>query len=1174
MKVLNSRLLSIVVGCLAVTLGAPQASADDSEVFTSSSFTAGNGVLPNVLFIIDTSGSMKDPVYLYDGTQSYDGTCQKDQYYWTTENLTDKPPGCPDDHRLNPSANRCRAAYLGITDDGWYRGRMQQLDGSSSKWQNLRTDRPDRLVECEADDKKHGNLAADVEDSGTKKRARNGIQTGADNRWGDDGSGAILDWDGNWNADPLQRYSIYSGNYINWYNNKSLTKSKSRLEIVREVAKKTIDSLDGVNLGLMRYSNNEGGGEKTAEGGMVTFPVVPLTAANKTAIKAKLDEYKPAGNTPLSETLYEAYLYLSGGTVDYGDSSKLDEDTELLSVPESRTGASAGSHTYESPMDFSCQKTFIVYLTDGLPTTDNSASTGSPSKITGLPNFATDGWVPTDKGGGGAEGAADCPKSGPDGSTNGRCLVNLAGYMQKHDFFKSIPGTQNVTTYVVGFGDDIATSYDYLNNVATAGGGKAYTQGDSAGLTAALEEIFSDVKSDANATFVSPTVAVNAFNRTRNLDKLFVTVFAPSTKLHWPGNLKKYQVIDGEIFGADKAVPAVGSSGFFAPGVTDMFNSGNQVEGKPDGADVTKGGAASRLPKSSDSLRKVYTYLKKSDNLTDDSNQVVDTNDDLTPLMLGLPADAPSTTKTRLVKFIRGLDTTKNAASTTPRYEMGDPMRTRPAVVIYGGTEDAPEGVVFVTTNDGQLHAIDMNSGEEDWAFIPPEFLSRQAPLFDNATSQRTYAIDGDVRVFKYDVNGDGLVNDEDRVYAVFGFGRGGSTYYALDITAREKPKFLWMNNNDNLTALGQAWSPPVFARVNVGGTAQSDKQRVVMIIGGGYDKSQDNYDYVDDGVGNAIYMLELNTGKLLWSAGKTGSGANWTSDKMTSSIPSEITVLDMDGDGYADRMYTGDMGGRIWRFDIWHGEEPDKLVSGGVFATLGVGHLAAADRKAVDTRRFYYAPDVALVAPRGSAPYMNIAIGSGYRGHPLDTETHDRFYALRDYQPFNRRLNSSYASPGWTPIADTAADKTVGKLANVTADVNTAVIDGAAGWRLDMATDGEKVLASSVTAGGVIFFPSFTPHGVDSKNPCLAQTLNRTYAVYLDSAKPYGLRDGEKPGDPPSVDSPSDRYTELAQGGIAPGMAIIQTPDNRTLCLAGVEAIGRCINLGDVVRTYWERRK
>ena len=58
-------------------------------------------------------------------------------------------------------------------------------------------------------------------------------------------------------------------------------------------------------------------------------------------------------------------------------------------------------------------------------------------------------------------------------------------------------GTQNARTYVVGFGSTIAESADYLEDIATAGGGTAYTQTDAAGLKAAFEDILSEVAEGA-----------------------------------------------------------------------------------------------------------------------------------------------------------------------------------------------------------------------------------------------------------------------------------------------------------------------------------------------------------------------------------------------------------------------------------------------------------------------------------------------------------------------------------------------------------------------------------------------------------------------------------------------------------------------------------------------------
>src|SRR5678815_1990420 len=218
-----------------------------------------------------------------------------------------------------------------------------------------------------------------------------------------------------------------------------------------------------------------------------------------------------------------------------------------------------------------------------------------------------------------------------------------------------------------------------------------------------------------------------------------------------------------------------------------------------------------------------------------------------------------------------------------------------------------------------------------------------------------------------------------------------------------------------------RAWSAPVITRVNVNSTSQTDAQKFVLIFGAGYDSSQDNYVQTTDGVGNGVYMLELATGNLLWSAGPSTSSANFKHPFMKNSIPSDITVLDLNGDSFADRMYFGDMGGRIWRLDIWHGQPPASLVSGGLLANLGAGHLTGDPNTTAmkqAARRFYYAPDVSIVTPRGSAPYLNIAIGSGYRGHPLDKVIQDRFYSVRDYQPFNKRTNTSYNSP-YAPVTD-----------------------------------------------------------------------------------------------------------------------------------------------------------
>ena len=79
------------------------------------------------------------------------------------------------------------------------------------------------------------------------------------------------------------------------------------------------------------------------------------------------------------------------------------------------------------------------------------------------------------------------------------------------------------------------------------------------------------------------------------------------------------------------------------------------------------------------------------------------------------------------------------------------------------------------------------------------------------------------------------------------------------------------------------------------------------------------------DAQGAGIHMLDLVTGQRLWHAGHTDSDADLKLASMTRAIPTQIRVIDMNGDGRADRMYASDLGGQLWRFDIINGEVPDR---------------------------------------------------------------------------------------------------------------------------------------------------------------------------------------------------------------------------------------------------------
>lgn len=111
------------------------------------------------------------------------------------------------------------------------------------------------------------------------------------------------------------------------------------------------------------------------------------------------------------------------------------------------------------------------------------------------------------------------------------------------------------------------------------------------------------------------------------------------------------------------------------------------------------------------------------------------------------------------------------------------------------------DNVMFVSTNNGALHAVDVKTGEEYFTFIPDDELAKTAvrysnPATDPATRLRTtYGLDGSWTFWRRaNPSNPGSVQ---HVYAYGGKRRGGSSYYALDVTARSAPRILWQIDDE-----------------------------------------------------------------------------------------------------------------------------------------------------------------------------------------------------------------------------------------------------------------------------------------------------------------------------------------------------------------------------------------
>ncbi|HLF12402.1 MAG TPA: hypothetical protein VJA26_14440, partial [Gammaproteobacteria bacterium] len=278
--------------------------------------------------------------------------------------------------------------------------------------------------------------------------------------------------------------------------------------------------------------------------------------------------------------------------------------------------------------------------------------------------------------------------------------------------------------------------------------------------------------------------------------------------------------------------------------------------------------------------------------------------------------------------------------------------------------------------------------------------------------------------------------------------------------------------------------------------------------------------------------------------------------------------------DRFADRMYAADMGGQVWRFDIANANNRDQLVRGGMIAQLGGAPAASPPYE--DTRRFYYSPDVALVSNEDHS-FMHIGIGSGHRAGPNSMLTHDRFYALRDHNPFTNLTQVQFNARESAPIRDADLQEI--------RDVLTPVIPiGAPGWRMELRVPGstswigEKVLAESRTFANRVFFTTFTPGVTASLNDCTPRLgTNRLYIVDLFTGAPVTNLDGSV-GGPLTLE---DRSTLLGGSIASEVVFLFPSPDDANCVGAACTPPPvACVDLfcfppgfaNDPIRTFWSQ--
>jgi hypothetical protein len=160
----------------------------------------------------------------------------------------------------------------------------------------------------------------------------------------------------------------------------------TRVVVAKKVVKDLVQTTD-VRFGLMSFNGSHGGS------------LDATVSSNKQPVLDAVDSVWATGSTPLAETLEDAWDYFS--------------DTE------------------KSPIEYWCQKNFVILMTDGYPSHD--ADDLGPLK----------GDWDNDHDGGSEENLYHGKGSG--------YLDDIAYYIHGHDSRSDLEQTQNIYTYTIGF---------------------------------------------------------------------------------------------------------------------------------------------------------------------------------------------------------------------------------------------------------------------------------------------------------------------------------------------------------------------------------------------------------------------------------------------------------------------------------------------------------------------------------------------------------------------------------------------------------------------------------------------------------------------------------------------------------------------------------------------------
>ncbi|VVS90513.1 pilus assembly protein [Desulfoluna spongiiphila] len=847
-------------------------------------------------------------------------------------------------------------------------------------------------------------------------------------------------------------------------------------------------------------------------------------------------------DTPLAESMVEAGLYFAGQSSWHNTDAEYSIPDSFYSDAGSEVDArqeSSDSGAYKSPIQCATQENHIIILSDGAPS-DDFALLDSNGKAFDKddPFKSSYKWVynrdfnhfdgdtgktvskVVNRGDLSCVGD-DCAENGYLTGTRNEYIDNVAKFLHDNDF-SSLVNKQFIITHTIRFKIPITSSnvdHNLLIDTADSGGGKTAIAEDKDSIENAINTILTGAV--IATSFSNAVTPVRQDDMIYSGDHTFLTFFKIKKGKRDRGNIKKFSRENNTLYGAGgvQYIPSSQSpakdlwAGSLPDDADDVPVDGvanvlwrqlHDIETATLGDSMAEKLAAVSLESGVNPGRKIYTVHDDSIGLLPDL-----VGDDSSDLKIPNDPDVGG--------FFSGEGLNKFLVETIyalgANWPLGDIVHSNVVVAQYpitdtsgGYTSDySVDNYLIVGANDGMLHCFDMESGREEWAFIPPDMISSLYKLRDK--SHHFWFVDGGISIWYTDqdyesAEGGYTVRTPSRL--IFGERRGGDTYHVLNISDIHNPTYV--KGIGGSSTWGQSWAKPALCQIKKSSGDQITDKSMGFVLAGGYDENQnwDNYAPAQgsDTLGKFIKIYTMS---------ETEIKEKVTIDQSIDACITSVRVIDHDHDCQRifSRIYAGDLEGNVYHFsdDITKviTEEPDgtSTVSwvekeykdmDGTWEThhkLFKGHRYPVadpldDSQTIEiAQKIFYAPVMGY-----SCDGNMVFFGTGNRENPEDKNEINSIYAVKE----DTWVGDAYSRADlnvYTMKDDGICGTTGANLYSLIPpdDADYLAPAQAKGWAMNFPTrkrHGEKVISDFIVLEDILIFGTYTPKivSVNTINP------------------------------------------------------------------------------------------